>query len=255
MLELYRLECGAQFSLALSESGHVYTWGKGDYHRLGNGSDQHVRRPTLVEALRDQRVVDVAVGALHCLAVTDTGRLYAWGDNDHGQQGNGGTDVNQKPTLVDGFESPMHRVACGSSHSIAWCDSTLSQGNSAARPLPSRKEPCGNMATCAFKPLAFTTQLDKLGQSCCEDLFSSEEDAKADADRARPPRYNAYLQPDEGRCRIPYIVPSSVCDDWNRMSLSRMILSQQHCDLHAARKQVTTAAQVRNDISTLFFLP
>ena len=67
------LECGAQFSLALSKFGLVWTWGKGDYYRLGHDSDAHVRRPLVVEKLREWKIVDVAVGALHCLAVTDTG--------------------------------------------------------------------------------------------------------------------------------------------------------------------------------------
>lgn len=115
----------------------VWTWGKGDYFRLGHGSDQHVRKPTIVETLRDKKVVHVAVGALHCLAVTDMGQVtingetagnknipcqvYAWGDNDHGQQGNGSTIVNRKPALVHGLEDVViNRVACGSSHSIAW---------------------------------------------------------------------------------------------------------------------------------------
>lgn len=51
----------------------MWTWGKGDYFRLGIGSDQHVRKPTLVEGLKHEKVIDVAVGALHCLAVTENG--------------------------------------------------------------------------------------------------------------------------------------------------------------------------------------
>lgn len=43
-----QIECGAQFSLALTKSGEVWTWGKGDYYRLGHGTDQHVRKPTPV---------------------------------------------------------------------------------------------------------------------------------------------------------------------------------------------------------------
>ena len=62
-----QIECGAQFSLALSKNGLVWTWGKGDYFRLGHGSDQHVRKPTVVESLRGKKIVHVAVGALHCL--------------------------------------------------------------------------------------------------------------------------------------------------------------------------------------------
>nr|XP_032812660.1 E3 ubiquitin-protein ligase HERC2 isoform X4 [Petromyzon marinus] len=116
-----QIECGAQFSLALSKSGLVWTWGKGDYFRLGHGTDAHVRKPQVVEGLRNKKIVHVAVGALHCLAVTEGGQVYAWGDNDHGQQGNGTTTVNRRPTLVQGLEGhKITRVACGSSHSIAW---------------------------------------------------------------------------------------------------------------------------------------
>ena len=75
MLTLIQIECGAQFSLALSKTGVVWTWGKGDYFRLGHGADQHVRKPTMVESLRGKKMIHVAVGALHCLAVTDQGQV------------------------------------------------------------------------------------------------------------------------------------------------------------------------------------
>ncbi|KAK8398901.1 hypothetical protein O3P69_004178 [Scylla paramamosain] len=144
-LGVCQIECGAQFSLTLTKSGQVWTWGKGDYFRLGHGTDQHVRRPTLVEGLRGKRVVHVAVGALHCLAVTDTGQVYAWGDNDHGQQGNGTTIVNRRPALVCGLEGvKVARVACGSSHSVAW--------TAPDPPLPA-----------ATEPVMFTTTKDPLG--------------------------------------------------------------------------------------------
>lgn len=49
------------------------------------------------------------------------GQVYAWGDNDHGQQGNGTTVVNRKPAQVQGLDGfKITRVACGSSHSVAW---------------------------------------------------------------------------------------------------------------------------------------
>jgi E3 ubiquitin-protein ligase HERC2 len=116
-----QIVCGAQFSIALTKTGEVLTWGKGDYFRLGHNSDKHVRKPTVVEALRAKKIVHVASGALHCLAVTDTGQVYAWGDNDHGQVGNGIAPVNRKPTLVQGLEGVrVAKVACGSSHSVCW---------------------------------------------------------------------------------------------------------------------------------------
>lgn len=52
--------------------------------------------------------------------------MYAWGDNDHGQQGNHTTNVNKRPCLVQGLESyKITKVACGSSHSIAWATTDI----------------------------------------------------------------------------------------------------------------------------------
>lgn len=147
-LGVIQVECGAQFSLALTKYGEVWTWGKGDYFRLGHGNDHHVRKPTLVEGLRGKKIVHVAVGALHCLAVTDTGQVYAWGDNDHGQQGNGTTIVNRKPSLVHELEDArVNRVSCGSSHSIAWV--------LVDQPANGNQE-----------PVTFQTARDPLGQMC-----------------------------------------------------------------------------------------
>ncbi|CAD6227584.1 GSCOCG00001264001-RA-CDS [Cotesia congregata] len=144
-LGVVQIECGAQFSLALTKYGEVWTWGKGDYYRLGHGNDQHVRKPTVVEGLRGKKIIHVAVGALHCLAVTDSGQVYAWGDNDHGQQGNGTTIDNRKPSLVHGLEEvKINRVACGSSHSVAWVlTDQPSANNQEPVTFPTAKDPLG----------------------------------------------------------------------------------------------------------------
>lgn len=161
----------------------VWTWGKGDYYRLGLDSDAHMRWPTLVEALRGERVVQVAVGALHCLAVTEQGQVFAWGDNDHGQQASGSTLVNRKPALVQGLgEVRVKRVACGSSHSIAW---------TGAEPLPPGLQ----------EPVLFDTARDPLGGSALgvveADLVEQEGNAAplphppASASAAAPPTSSA----------------------------------------------------------------
>ena len=167
-LGVVQVECGAQFSLALTKYGEVWTWGKGDYFRLGHGNDHHVRRPTVVEGLRGKKVVHVAVGALHCLAVTDTGQVYAWGDNDHGQQGNGSIIVNRKPSLVHGLEdAKVNRVACGSSHSVAW---VLTD-----QPTTSNQE-----------PVTFPTTKDPLGQAILGVADSGESNVITTMKNVRP---------------------------------------------------------------------
>ena len=59
-----QVECGSQFSVALARSGSVYTWGKGDYHRLGHGTDDHVRRPRKVATLQGKKVISIATGTV-----------------------------------------------------------------------------------------------------------------------------------------------------------------------------------------------
>lgn len=48
--------------------------GKGDYYRLGTDSNAHMREPQLVESL-SKKVAQIAVGSLHCLALTDDGEV------------------------------------------------------------------------------------------------------------------------------------------------------------------------------------
>jgi E3 ubiquitin-protein ligase HERC2 len=44
--------CGNQFSVALTASGELYSWGKGDNYRLGHSTEEHVRFPKLISALK-----------------------------------------------------------------------------------------------------------------------------------------------------------------------------------------------------------
>ena len=70
---------------------HMRMSPKGDYHRLGHGTDDHVRRPRKVAApLQGKKVVSVATGSLHCVACTD-----------HGEYDCFYTDLNWVPFLKD----------------------------------------------------------------------------------------------------------------------------------------------------------
>ena len=96
--------CGFGFTAATTHSGDVYTWGSGEHGQLGHGDTQDRVVPVPVVSLRGNakhaRVADVACGARHALAMSSTGRIYAWGWNNHGQLGLGHRDDVSEPTLV-----------------------------------------------------------------------------------------------------------------------------------------------------------
>lgn len=67
-------------SAAIDSEGRLYTWGCNDSGQLGHGEITTPELvPRLVEALKDKRVMSVAVGGAHVVAVTSECEVYTWG--------------------------------------------------------------------------------------------------------------------------------------------------------------------------------
>ena len=82
-------------AVALTSDGRVLTWGDNSHGQLGL---EHLamqrpaagpRRPGpgVVGSLAHLKVVDVACGSFHTLALAEGGQVFAWGSNKHGQLG------------------------------------------------------------------------------------------------------------------------------------------------------------------------
>jgi alpha-tubulin suppressor-like RCC1 family protein len=90
---------GCGFSMAVSTTGQVYTWGSNVVGELGTGkTGGNAALPGAVSLAPGVRVRTVAAGESHALAVTTTGQVYAWGSNDDGELGNGITNGQPNPT-------------------------------------------------------------------------------------------------------------------------------------------------------------
>lgn len=74
----------------------MYTWGRGLYGVLGNGSNQYELSPALNEEIKliketdkDKVIEKIDTADEYTAALMKDGTLYVWGKNDRGQLGVG----------------------------------------------------------------------------------------------------------------------------------------------------------------------
>lgn len=92
------LSAGDGHTLALTETGTLWSWGWNHEGQLGRGDKVSSTVPVEVLGLTD--VDSLAAGATHSVARTTTGELWTWGANSFGQLGNGSTVDATAPIRV-----------------------------------------------------------------------------------------------------------------------------------------------------------
>jgi alpha-tubulin suppressor-like RCC1 family protein len=114
------IRAGCFHSLALTTTGHVLAWGFSGQGELGNGSILSSPEPVMVKLPKGTKVAAISAGAGHSLAVTTTGRLYAWGYNGGGQLGDGTTTNADIPVRVKlPLGAKVTAIAAGCDHNLA----------------------------------------------------------------------------------------------------------------------------------------
>lgn len=116
------IAAGSNHSLALDPSGFVTSWGRNASGECGDGktSDHYIfalKIPLL------SKIVSISAGKFFSVALDSSGSVWAWGANDVGQLGNGGTVMNATPGKVQlsagGYLSNIIAITCGASHALA----------------------------------------------------------------------------------------------------------------------------------------
>ncbi|KAG2217876.1 hypothetical protein INT45_005532 [Circinella minor] len=118
--------CGWSFTLVVSNQGHVYGFGIARSGELGtplpSNTNNKDNSTELVAIHLDTKIVSVACGWRHAIALDDHGQVYGWGWNRHGQLGE---PLSQKPyiqapRLLPFISQPpkIKQITCGHTFSM-----------------------------------------------------------------------------------------------------------------------------------------
>lgn len=125
------VSAGWNWSAALLADGRVMTWGFHNSNNSGqlNATGSVVAPGFVADHATGQPItgiVALSAGYLHGLALTSSGEVYGWGDNDQGQLGQNDSASNYKtavrvkaPSGVGGLLTGIRAVAAGGNHSLA----------------------------------------------------------------------------------------------------------------------------------------
>lgn len=113
--------CGAEYTIAVSHPKQkIWSWGWGDFGRLGHGDPTDLFIPKQVASLCNIKIKMVACGDSHTMVVTGDGEVFSFGRNQNGQLGLGSRIDSMVPTKIGDLSGhSVESVACGAEHTVA----------------------------------------------------------------------------------------------------------------------------------------
>ncbi|MCL2556140.1 MAG: hypothetical protein FWE03_03870 [Firmicutes bacterium] len=124
--DFFRLSTGGRHTLYIDNAGNLWAWGDNSRYQLGGFNPTGELDPVHVNTggrMNNARIVSVAAGWEHNLAIDEFGNLWAWGQNDRGQLGDATTTNRATPIRVNTGNrmnnARIISIAVGGRHSLA----------------------------------------------------------------------------------------------------------------------------------------
>ncbi|OMJ84574.1 hypothetical protein SteCoe_14244 [Stentor coeruleus] len=115
------IACGEAHSLALTQHGEVYAWGRGYEGQLGiRNSVEASSVPKYIDSFYSKHIKTVACGQRSSFAIELDGKIYSWGEGRCGQLGHGMERVCRRPKMIE-FSSDVRisEISAGAAHAVA----------------------------------------------------------------------------------------------------------------------------------------
>ena len=151
---------GRAHGLAVAKTGSLYSWGDNEFGQLGDGTRSGRAQAQQISDPNLTRIIQVAAGDVHSLALRGDGTVWAWGGNQRGQLGDGSTIARLSPVQIAGL-TDIVQITAGARHSVAldgagriWLWGDNSYGQMVDSSLPISASPRLLTAPVSFKQVA-----------------------------------------------------------------------------------------------------
>jgi alpha-tubulin suppressor-like RCC1 family protein len=94
-----QVAAGFWHTMALTASGELYAWGRGDHGQLGHGGKESLAVPRVVDGI-EGAMMGISGGTDHSLVTTAEGRVLAFGSNGEEQWEDSDGEELDEPVLV-----------------------------------------------------------------------------------------------------------------------------------------------------------
>lgn len=114
--QIKQIDGGSSFTVALTNSGDVYTFGNNSLGQLGDGTTVNSLAPLKISGLSN--VSAISSDYNDAMALTASGEVYSWGNNSSGQLGDNSKISRSIPVKVSGLPV-IKAFSAGLYHSLA----------------------------------------------------------------------------------------------------------------------------------------
>ena len=108
-----QVQAGEEHSLAIKTDGTLWSWGRNNTGQLGLNSSIYLNRSSPTQVGSDTDWNKISASSYLSCSLKNNGTLWTWGDNTHGQLGQGDTIRRSSPVQV-GSDADWVEISAGS---------------------------------------------------------------------------------------------------------------------------------------------
>lgn len=116
-----QIKAGGSHTCAVDNLNVLKCWGNNEHGQVGDDTNENRTEPTTISLVdAGSYATQIELGSYHTCAIDNHNVLQCWGQNYHGQLGDGSTEGKKKPVIISlGDDTDVIHIELGEGHTCA----------------------------------------------------------------------------------------------------------------------------------------